>query len=115
MRIRNIEVAKKYLAYGLEKYPDSPIISDRVQRILDEQAASKLEDAREIGDEDTRAPFHEVFGLGVAPEAMTPSGAPRFQWPMPPVPFWMVILFSRVSWRNPVSIRPSMLRPPSAA
>ena len=77
---KHLGVAHKDDGWNLEKYkkkyPDAPVISARVQKILDDKAAERLYDAREIGDEDSRAPLHEVFGLGAAPEAMTPSGAP---------------------------------------
>jgi len=77
---KHLVTAHKDEGWSLEKYkkkyPDAPVISDRVKRILDDKAAEKIYKARELGDKDSRAPFHEVFELGTAPEAMTPSGAP---------------------------------------
>ena len=77
---KHIAAAHKDDGWTLDKYkktyPDSPIISAKVQSILNDAAAKKIASAVKIGDTDTQAPFHEVFGLGAAPEAMTPSGAP---------------------------------------
>ncbi len=77
---KHLDAAHASDGWNLDKYkvefPDAPIISERVRKILDDAAAKKLEDEIKIGDKDVRIAFHEAFGLGTAPEAMTPSGKP---------------------------------------
>jgi len=64
------------LARYKSEYPDAPIISDRVRKILDEKAEKDIKHTLKVGKKDTRVAFHEAFNLGSAPEAMTPTGAP---------------------------------------
>ena len=77
---KHLDAAHASDGWNLDKYkvefPDAPIISERVRKILDDAAAKKLEDEIKIGEKDVRIAFHEAFGLGTAPEAMTPSGKP---------------------------------------
>jgi len=59
-----------------EEYPDADIFSPKVKRELEKRAVEKTAKKAIIGSEDTMQPMNEVFELGTAPDAMTPSGAP---------------------------------------
>lgn len=58
------------------EYPDAPLISERVKQLI---AAKKMEEMGKSAvsnDDDSRQPLNEVFDLGSAPAALTPTGAP---------------------------------------
>lgn len=59
-----------------EEYPDAPLISERVRNLI---AAKKMAEGSKspvTNEENTRQPLNEVFDLGSAPAALTPTGAP---------------------------------------
>jgi cobaltochelatase CobS len=59
-----------------EEFPDAPLISDKVRDMLAAKKMSEASSRVAAGDTDERRPLHEVFDLGTAPAAMTPTGAP---------------------------------------
>ena len=59
-----------------KEYPDAPLISDEVKKMLRAKKMSETTVAREIGEEDERQPLNEIFDLGAAPAALTASGGP---------------------------------------
>jgi len=76
---RHIEDTPQHLSDGWtierykKEYPDSPVISATVRDIIKKQKMEKHTKAV-VGDDTTRLPLHEVFSLGAAPDAMTPTG-----------------------------------------
>ncbi len=57
------------------EYPDAPTISEKVREIIIAKKLKEESERIDFSDDDTREPFHEIFALGAAPEAMTPTGA----------------------------------------
>ena len=59
-----------------EEFPDAPLISDKVRDMLAAKKMAEVSTRADAGEVDERRPLHDVFNLGHAPAAMTPTGAP---------------------------------------